>query len=171
MKKVILVCLCAAMLGLGGCRDDVDNKKSLTVERYVELLKQNRYDSLDLPNFSYSDIPELLKYRDDQHVITTFPRNPISSSILIECRLGVYVLWTIESIRARSINSEALVMRFPSQNAVLWYRNSYEVVPESDILAHNVVSSAYYNWWYSNSAASFDEFKSIDPLAQTVYRW
>ncbi|MBN1987774.1 MAG: DUF4943 family protein [Bacteroidales bacterium] len=171
MKKVMLVWLCVVMLGLGGCSDDRDNKKGLTVERYVELLKQNRYDSLDLPDFSYSDIPELLKYRDDQHVITTFPRNPISSSILIECKLGVYILWTIESIRARSINSEALVMRFPSQNAVLWYRNSYEVVPESDILVHKAVSDAYYSWWYTNTESLFDDFKSVDPLADTEYRW
>ena len=159
------------MLGLGGCSDDVDNKKGLTVDRYVELLKQNRYDSLDLPNFSYSDIPELLKYRDDQHIITTFPRNPISSSMLIECKLGVYVLWTIESIRARSINSEALVMRFPSQNAVLWYRNSYEVVPESDIFAHHTLARAYYNWWYANSGCSFEGIKAVDPLVDTEYRW
>ncbi|MDX9854138.1 MAG: DUF4943 family protein, partial [Tenuifilaceae bacterium] len=159
MKKVMLMSFVAALFFMVSCNEEGANKKGITVKEYVELLKQNRYDSLDLPNFTYSDIPELLKYRDEQQVITTFPRNPISSSILIECKLGVYVLWTIESIRARSINSEALVMRFPSQNAVLWYRNSYEVVPESDILAHNVVSSAYYNWWYSNSAASFDEFK------------
>lgn len=79
---------------------------NLSVEKYVELLETGKYDTIGLPSFTYKDIPGLLKYRNNKQIIIDFPVNPFSSFAGYECKLGVYVLWTIESIRAVAINKE-----------------------------------------------------------------
>ncbi|MCB0707541.1 MAG: DUF4943 family protein [Saprospiraceae bacterium] len=143
----------------------------LDVEKYIELLKADKYDSTELPPFSYKDIPALLEYRNDKEVITDFPRNGISSFWQSECNLGMYALWTIESIRAVSINSEFLIGRFPSLNPILqkiagdWSGEAYSSA------AHEIASKAYFDWWEENKQKEFDAFKDIDPLNGTEYRW
>ena len=142
-----------------------------TVEKYIELLKLNQYDSVNLPAFTYMDIPALLKYRNENQIITNFPHNPISSLWGPECKLGMYVLWTIESIRAVSINYEYLIMRFPSQNPILALRASSELSLVYSDESHQTAAKAYFDWWENNKGKSFDEFKYIDPLQTTAYRW
>jgi len=153
--------------------DKKDNKdsKNLDVKTYIELLKSNQYDSLNLPSFTYKDIPALLQYRNETQIITNFPNNPISSLYGPECKLGMYVLWSIESIRVVSINSEYLIMRFPSQNPLLTLRNSVELSLVSDNVSHSIAAKAYYDWWETNKNKNFDDFKNIDPLADTDYKW
>ncbi|MBN2349767.1 MAG: DUF4943 family protein [Bacteroidales bacterium] len=141
------------------------------VEQYIELLKAGEYDAMNLPEFTYRDIPALLQYRNETRIITDFPHNPISSFYGPECKLGMYVLWTIESIRAVSIQSEYLIRRFPSQNPILAQRNSDELVLVSDIISHNIVAQAYFDWWENNKHKDFEEFDHIDPLEQTDYKW
>ena len=141
------------------------------VEKYIELLKSNQYDSINLPAFTYQDIPALLKYRNEAQIITNFPHNPISSFWGSECKLGMYVLWTIESIRAVAINSKYLIMRFPSQNPILALRDSDELNLVYTDESHQIAAKAYYNWWENNKHKSFNEFKNIDPLKSTNYRW
>lgn len=111
MKTLKTFILLIAFVGLISC-DDNKEISNVTVDKYVELLKANQYDSINLPAFTYNDIPTLLKYRNDTQVITNFPHNGISSLYAPNCTLGMYVLWTIESIRAVSINSKYLIMRF-----------------------------------------------------------
>src|SRR5690606_34297895 len=111
--------LCGFLLLLSCKNEDHDPESNLNVSQYIEALKSNQYHADKLPEFDYKDIPALLEYRNETQFITEFPRNPISSYYGPECSLGMYVLWTIESIRARSINSEYLVMGFPSQNPIL----------------------------------------------------
>ena len=140
------------------------------VENYIDLLKSGSYDSWELPEFCTSDIPALLKYRNDTLMITDFPHNGLSSLWGPDCKLGMYVLWTIESIRAVEINSEYLSWgRFPSLNPILAYRDSPEHELISDEESHTVAAKAYYDWWHS-----FPVFKNkmdIDPLAKTLYKW
>src|SRR5687767_12331257 len=106
------------------CEDKSESPK-MGVERYVELLKAGKYDNMELPDFSSKDIPELLSYRDETDLITGFPINRISSSLTLECTLGMYILWTVESIRARSVGSEFLIGTFPSQNPVVENREDF----------------------------------------------
>ena len=101
-------------------KPDSDNPN---VENYVNLLKNVSYSSFELPNFSASDIPALLVYRNDTNNIKNVPANPISSFRMIQCKLGMVILWNIESIRALEINSERLIGRFPSQNPMLALRD------------------------------------------------
>lgn len=159
-------------ISLIGC-DKKDNKETINqdVETYIELLKSNQYDSLNLPSFTYKDIPALLQYRNETQIITNFPHNPISSWYGPECKLGMYVLWTVESIRAVSINSEYLIKRFPSQNPILARRSSAELDLVSDNASHTIAAKAYFDWWENNKNRDFDDFKNIDPLKDTDYKW
>jgi hypothetical protein len=100
-----------------------------------------------------------------------FPHNPFSSLYGPDCKLGIYVLWTIESIRAVSIESEYLIMGFPSQNPILALRDSDELNLVSDDLSHTIAADAYFDWWENNKNKDFDDFKNIDPLEETEYRW
>jgi len=141
------------------------------VEKYIELLKANQYDSINLPAFTYKDIPALLKYRNETQIITNFPHNPVSSLYVPECKLGIYVLWTIESIRAVAIHSEHLVMRFPSQNPILALSSAEELTLVYSDESHKVAANAYFDWWESNKQNDFTRFENIDPLQGTGFKW
>ncbi len=139
------------------------------VEEYISQLKSNQYTSFELPDFSPSDIPALLNYSNDTRIITNFPHNGISSLWAPECKLGIYVLWTIESIRAVEIKSERLVGRFPSQNPILGLRKASEMVLVYDDKSQREAAKAYYEWW--NSGYLLSEKMRIDPLKDTDYQW
>jgi hypothetical protein len=160
------------MYGMISCeKENPSRSYNADVEKYILLLKMNQYDSINLPAFTFSDIPALLKYRDETQTISNFPHNPISSLWAPDCTLGMYVLWTIESIRAVAINSEYLNLRFPSQNPILGLRNTAELSLIVDEESHHIAAQAYYNWWYTHTQMNFNEFKNIDPLGETNYKW
>ena len=172
MKTFIFLLLSISLIGVISCDKHVlDDKNNLDVEKYIALLKSNQYDSLNLPAFTYKDIPALLKYRSETQIITNFPHNGISSLYEPECKLGIYVLWTIESIRAVAINSKCLIMRFPSQNPILAIRDSVGLVLVNDNKSHEIAAKAYFDWWENNQNRNFDEFKIIDPLIDSDYKW
>ena len=170
MKPLKAFIILITLVGLISCND---NKviSNITVDRYIELLKANQYDSLDLPAFTYSDIPALLKFRNETQVITNFPLNGISSFYVPDCNLGIYVLWTIESIRAVSINSGHMIMRFPSLNPILALRDSTGLNLVVDATSHEIAAKAYYDWWENNKGKNYTEFKNTDPLMGTKYKW
>jgi hypothetical protein len=173
MKIIKILILAGSLIGLLSCnKDELKEIEDVNVERYVELLKTNQYDYfIELPAFTYVDIPALLKYRNDTLIITNFPHNSISSLWGPDCKLGMYVLWTIESIRAVATDSEFLIGRFPSQNPILALRNAEELQLVFDDESHEVAAKAYFNWWEENKDKKFDEFKNIDPLLNTPYKW
>lgn len=171
MKAIGYFFLLISSISLISCdKKDTEETYNLDVKTYIELLKSNKYDSLNLPSFTYKDIPALLQYRNETQIITNYPHNPISSLYIPDCKLGIYVLWTVESIRAVSINSEYLIMRFPSQNPILALKNVDELSLVSDNLSHTIVAKAYYDWWENNKNKKFD-YLSIDPLQKTNYKW
>jgi hypothetical protein len=158
--------------GFLGCENPVyDEFYNSEVESYISLLKAGDYDLPDLPDFTYKDIPALLKYRNEDCIITNFPHNPVSSLYAPECKLGIYVLWTIESIRSVAIDGQSMIMRFPSQNPVLIKKESDGIDIVTDPISHAVVANAYFLWWEFNRGKKFDSFKRINPLEKTPYRW
>lgn len=168
---IFIVCLISFNGTISCDKNEPEKASNFTVEKYIELLKSNSYDSLNLPAFSYADIPTLLEYRNETQIITNFPHNPISSLFRPECSLRMYVLWTIESIRAVATNSKYLIMRFPSQNPVLALRNATEFQMVTDSVSEIIAAQAYFDWWENNKQKDFNEFKFIDPLVNTDYRW
>jgi hypothetical protein len=166
MRLPIKLIILTTVFGLIGCEKQVDNPE---VETYINQLKSNSYESPELPAFQPSDIPALLNYRNETMVITNFPHNGISSLWAPDCKLGMYVLWTIESIRAVEIKSEYLIGRFPSQNPILALRASSELKLVYDDKSQNEAAKAYYDWWHS--IYIFKDKMKIDPLKDTDYRW
>jgi hypothetical protein len=166
MRLPIKLILLTALSGIIGCEKQEDNPD---VETYINQLKTNSYEAFELPAFKPSDIPALLNYRNETMVISDFPHNGISSLWAPECKLGMYVLWTIESIRAVEIKSEYLIGRFPSQNPILALRSSTELKLVSDDKSQNEAAKAYYDWYHS--VHLFKDKMKIDPLKDTDYRW
>jgi len=165
--KIIWLLLFSSCFVLSCEKQDTYNPE---VENYIDLLKTGSYDSHELPEFHSSDIPALLKYRNDTLMITDFPHNGLSSLWGPDCKLGMYVLWTIESIRAVEINSKYLSWgRFPSLNPILAYRDSLELKIVRDKKSHTVATQAYYDWWHSHPIIK--DKMEIDPLKKTPYRW
>lgn len=85
MRTFKTIILLITLFGVIGCKDNKEINV-ITVEKYIELLKANQYESTNLPAFTYNEIPELLKYRNDTQIITNFPHNPISSLYGPECK-------------------------------------------------------------------------------------
>jgi hypothetical protein len=166
MKLSFKLIFLVTIFGITGCEK---NGNSPEVEAYIEQLKTNSYKAFELPAFKSSEIPALLKYRNETMIISNFPHNGISSLWAPECKLGMYVLWTIESIRAVEIDSKYLIGRFPSQNPILALRSSPELVLVYDDKSQNEAAKAYYDWW--NSVHIFKDKMKIDPLGDTDYRW
>jgi hypothetical protein len=166
MKSPFKLIVLAFVFGLIGCEKQVDNN---AVDTYINQLKSNSYSSSELPVFQPSDIPALLKYRNETMVITNFPHNGISSLWAPECKLGMYVLWTIESIRAVEVKSKYLIGRFPSQNPILALRASSELKLVYDDNSQNEAAKAYYHWWHAVYIIS--DKMNTDPLKDTDYRW
>ena len=166
MRLPIKLIMLTALFGLIGCEKQEDNPE---VETYINQLKSNSYEAFELPAFKPSDIPALLNYRNETMIISNFPHNGISSLWAPECKLGMYVLWTIESIRAVEIKSEYLIGRFPSQNPILALRSSTELKLVSDDKSQNEAAKAYYDWYHS--VHIFKDKMKIDPLKDTDYRW
>jgi len=166
MKTTLKFFLIIVVTALYGCEKHKDNEE---VKIYIDSLISGGYGAYDLPAFTTGDIPALLEYRDATTIITNFPRNPVSSYFQAECRLGVYVLWTIESIRAVESGDKDLIGRFPSQNSVIALRDTHEFMPLTDEQSHRDISRTYYEWWYSASLNS-GKMKR-DPLEGTKYVW
>ena len=166
MRLSIKLLMLTGLFGIIGCEKQGDSPE---VETYINQLKTNSYEAYELPAFKPSDIPALLNYRNETMVISNFPHNGISSLWGPECKLGMYVLWTIESIRAVEIKSEYLIGRFPSLDPILALRASTELKLVYDDKSQNDAAKAYYDWW--NSVHLFKDKMKIDPLKDTDYRW
>jgi hypothetical protein len=166
MKSPVKLFILALIFGLVGCEKQVDNP---AVEEYINQLKTNSYTSTELPDFQPSDIPALLAYRNETTVITNFPHNSISSFWAPECKLGMYVLWTIESIRAKEIDSKELIGSFPSKNPVLVLTTSKELKTVTDDNSLKEAADAYYYWW--RAIYIFTDKMKTNPLEDTDFRW
>lgn len=176
--KVLLTVL--VIIGLSGCVKDKNiiphriDYPSLDVPSFIDLLKAGRYKTFMLPAFTPADIPELLKYRNETVLIRNFPFNPFSSYSMEECRLGVFVLWTIEGMRsAAESGSEKIydILQFHSLNPMLVVESTKQLVDVTNEIAHEIVSQKYYDWWTLNEGLDWAELCKINPLEGTGYIW
>jgi hypothetical protein len=163
--KSTLFALLACTLIMSGC--ERMTPENMSVRAYINLLKTGSYDYMDLPPFDSRDIPELLWYASDDFILKSYPPNPISSFYSEDCILGVYVLWTIESIRKSSIEEKAPFMRFPSLNPILALKVPGDT-PVDPVKAHKEAVKAYADWWNSGD---FEQIKNTNPLESTDYFW
>lgn len=170
IKTLIVMGFFAALLSCDKNNTKIYNRD---VETYIELLQTNQYEASILPEFSSNEIPTLLQFIHDNSVVNKFPHNPISSYAPPnpEYRLGVLVLWTIESIRVTACNDKH-IFGFPSQHPFVQTKSE----PTEWIINHNdvvydTIKVAYFNWWNDNKNKKFSNFCNIDPLENTNYSW
>ena len=175
MKKLrSFVGICSILAALACNADDPDSKdrQEIDVQTYIDLLKKGDYESTDLPPFFHKDIPALLEHCENQDIIQNFPVNPLASLSRRSCTLGMFVLWTIESIRVvEDTDSEPMIMRFPSKYPILALRNVNELTLKEDVGSHQVAARAYIGWWQQNEIVGIDKIMSEDPLKNTPYQW
>jgi hypothetical protein len=176
MKTIKILILFFFLTGVLGCKNDDDTIgiNNPDVETYIQLIKANQYESSQLPEFTSKDIPALLEYLNDESVISKFPHNPISSYYAPnpDYRLGILVLWTIESIRVAAYDDSNLILGLPSQHPFVKTRSEpVEWITNHEDNAYDVVRQSYVKWWNENKHKKFINFCRIDPLESTNYRW
>lgn len=166
MKEKILILILTFIFTLTGCKKVA--LENMSVRTYIKLLKSESYDFMELPPFKPGDIPELLNYASDDFVLKTYPPNPLSSCYAQECRLGIYVMWTIESIRKSATEATPSFGRFPSLNPILALKNPDGSAIDPD-KSQQETAKAYLDWW--NSDSDFEKIKNNNPLDATNYTW
>jgi len=140
--------------------------KLTEVEAFIENLKEDNTESLRVPDFEVDDIAELLNFRNDQFVTSTFPANPVSSFYMEEVTVGMYVLWTIESVRMEKIEDPNFYL-FASSNPRVFTASTGAIVDQKMILPD--VANAYFDWWNANLSA--EEKLQINPIEDLDLQW
>jgi hypothetical protein len=166
MKTIIKFLFLSFLLVILGC-EKLDYNNS-DVQEYVNQLKNGSPEAYNIPEFTASDISALLLYRNDTTDIYSFPSNPISSYAMTKCKLGMVILWTIESIRVCQNGNNPYIGRCPSQNPILALRDDPSVW-FFDTKSQFEAADAYYDWWMSISL--FTDKMKKNPLAKTKYIW
>ena len=169
MKKAILI-LCAALLVPFSCKKQALQSQD-EVEAYVESLLDGSYrGTLQMKLFEPEAIPALLSYADDKRQISFPPVNPLSSSLLPSCSVGIYMLWTVEGIRqadgsGKGFGYPSLTPAFRQTTCLVSEEYESEYL-SSDVQA--IVAKAYRTWWASGS---FSAIKDKDPMDGTGLAW
>jgi len=139
------------------------------IQQFVKMVKEDKYDKDELPNFTYKAIPVLLKYANDFSEITNFPTLPISSFQSSRLTVGECLLWTIEAIRQFDPTKTDKVY-FPSWVAQVWIKGDLNTPYLNDNQLTEVYN-LYKSWWENNTGKDFEITKQIDPLKDSVYSW
>lgn len=177
MKKTMyLILFFIASFSLSGCNDDTINYNHPNVDVFVKQLKAGEYKTkspegfVEVPHFSESDIPNLLKYASDLTIIPTFPMPPTTTPANDnKIRLGECILWIIESIRLG--HNASLGCHIVLANA-----ENYE--PVYFLTNKQLLNAAerYRCWWEERSSHRSRTKWTIEPcydipLCGSGYRW
>jgi len=138
----------------------------------INLLKSNKYpDRIGFPLLYWEDIPGLLTVGNDRTLINHFPINPISSTLVKECYVGIISLWFIESIRITELKKVVHPFeKFPSQIPALRYMSNPELTP-NNIEYMEKAYQAYQTWWGKIKNMDKEDGCKINPLENTNLEW
>ncbi len=139
------------------------------VESYIKQVKHGEYNANYLPEFSPQEIPILLNAANDFSTINTFPINPISSYAPTRFTVGECLLWTIEHIRMH-YDSYNACNGFPSFIPELKDTTDFNSI-KLDTAQLNEAYGLYRSWWGENKLRDFNDFRKINPLEKSKYRW
>lgn len=172
MKNYYLFLSSVLLVFIAGCsKNNIDKNADKEARDYVAQLISGQFTATSIPDLKKESIPTLLMYSKDTTAITKFPVNPISSYRSHQNKLGLVVLWTVESIRQFAEKNVLSFTRYPSQNALLGMKDPVSGGFISDYQAQLAVANAYIEWWENNSNRNFKSFRDINPMDQTIYRW
>lgn len=174
MKKNIF--LFALLFGIGfllvQCSNDDDRTDTADVKRFVQQIKSGTFqqqdpevDAAGLPAFKVADIPELLRFAEDNTPIKGFPSLYISSVSSEYYRQSQCLIWIVERIRTGE---------YPSLTPKILKKENNEVTEVTDPIEIGLVVQKYKDWWKKVESEqlemSFGYF-SHDPLDGTPYMW
>lgn len=174
MKKNIF--LFTLLLGIGfllvQCSNDDYKTDTADVKRFVQQIKNGTFqqqsaevDAAGLPLFSVSDIPELLRFAEDNTPIKGFPSLYISSVSSEYYRQSQCLIWIVEKIR---------IGEYPSLSPRILKKENNEIIEVTDPIEIGLVVQKYKDWWKKVESEqlemSFGYF-SHNPLDGTPYMW
>jgi hypothetical protein len=139
------------------------------VEIFIKQVKNNEYIADSLPKFSPNEIPTLLNVANDFSLIAVFPINPVSSYAPTRLTVGECLLWTVEHIRLH-FGAYSTCVGFPSfvpELRDITNINSINLNKEQ----LNEVYNLYCGWWNDNKSKDFENYRNINPLENSKYRW
>ncbi|MCP3933546.1 MAG: DUF4943 domain-containing protein [Bacteroidetes bacterium] len=171
MKNLLFCFLGFVILSSSTC-DKKDEIPDTTIGIFIQNLMDNNLDGhFCIPGFDSDDIQELLEYRNDKTKISQYYSNPISSFRAPEVSLGIYTLWIVEAIRIHEAGEGKECLDFPSLNPRFGFRNlAMSSLPDQET-AQNEVAKSYFLWWSSLNDQPFENYRNIDPMENTQYRW
>jgi len=153
----------------------IEVETNYSISKLINTLKINTFkqSTFDISLLVWNDIPKLLAYGGSTLIITNFPRNPLSSYCLKECKLGIIMLWLVEAIRLNEGKSSYNPFkRYASLNPILSAKGQKTITSENNTLEFLKISyEAYKKWWSEANLIGKDKAKNINPLAETGLRW
>lgn len=181
--RIIVAATLVALLGCGlgnlagaskGERAGEPAKPVEKNERVAKLFKSmhdSKYSEASFPKLGWEDVPGLLALADSTKLLTSFPRNPLSSQLEKECTEGMVALWLIDGIRQGG--------KYPSLNALCFKAGkqpgNWQKASEEN---HKDVAKAYRDWWErvrqadkNRSPKPGEKARASDPLQGTNLHW
>jgi len=132
------------------------------VDKLFRSMRENKYDRNDFPPLTWQDIPSLMELADSDRELTSFPCNPLSSSIQFGgCREGVVALWLVDGIRQGK--------KFPSLNCYC-HKGDTDTRKDGGQI-HKELAQAYRAWWKKAEQEGPFRGSQLDPLEGTDLRW
>lgn len=150
--------------------NDANDVYDTLVEKFIWELKANQYEEFQFPPLSAGHIPELLDSGGETASTKTFPHNPfVCFMIGEETKVGVVVLWTIESLRMSYLEGKKELI-YPSADPLLIRKDMHmprEVSYSRE--SHFNAYDAYKTWWELNLPLA--EKMKINPLEESEFKW
>lgn len=169
ISNLWVIIVCAVMLCVASCQKNNFKMSNPDTGRFIKMLKSGQYfDKIgyELPVFSLAHIPQLLTYLDDTSIISQFPTNPLSSAYTNPKILNECLLWTIDGIR--------LGNKYPSLEPCLLDTTTYSATTGYTRVQGKKlieVAALYIKWYEEYTKTPTEQFKKINILAGTPYRW
>jgi Domain of unknown function (DUF4943) len=138
-------------------------KKSGRVHKLFAEMRAGKNRSHDFPQLQWEDIPDLLELAPSDHVLTSFPVNPLSSQREAQCSEGMMALWFVEGLRKGGTFGSLNSLCLPQNPEKDWTAASEKVHPQ--------VLKAYQDWWKQAQSLSPGKAKEKDPLQGTGLHW
>jgi len=151
MKFIYIILLAAAVVACKKREIDL-------VEKFVQEVKAERYEEINLPAFNASHIDALMQHTSDKQMVSNYPRPMYSSYYGGPMAVGLVMLYTIEAVRLQ----------------VDWPSSTVRVFDEQEIsreVALSEVLPYYKDWWAENKGKSAAELKEADPLDGSGLTW
>jgi|WetSurSiteA1Bulk_404760.scaffolds.fasta_scaffold78032_2 hypothetical protein len=136
-------------------------------ECFMMQVRTETYNEIYLPDIKSSEIPTLLKYRNNHKILNKFPANPISSFICDSVTVGAVALSTIETIRISELyDARNEFTLFPANPCIVDTTNHIKY----RFALVDTMAALYYNWWMNSNLPDSEKI-SINPLNGTSFRW